>query len=229
MLTPFGSEIWVAEGPTVVAAAGFHYPTRMAVIRLAAGGLVLWSPITPTPALQAAIDALGPVAHLIAPNSLHHMAMGDWQQAYPAAQLHLAPRLAAKRPDLRADCTLGPIPAPAWAAEMDQVVLENRITDEVVFYHRPSRTVIFTDVLQQLPPGWFKGWRALVARLDLMTAAEPSVPRKFRMGLVDRAALRRNLSHIFAWQPERLILAHGPLIDRDATALLHRAFAWAKP
>lgn len=36
MLKPFGHEIWTAEGSNVVAALGFHYPTRMVVIRWAA-------------------------------------------------------------------------------------------------------------------------------------------------------------------------------------------------
>jgi len=35
MLKEFGSEIWTADGTDVVAALGFDYPTRMAVIRLA--------------------------------------------------------------------------------------------------------------------------------------------------------------------------------------------------
>ena len=38
MLKPFGHEIWTADGPQI-AIAGFHYPTRMAVIRLPDRGL----------------------------------------------------------------------------------------------------------------------------------------------------------------------------------------------
>ena len=44
----------------------------------------------------------------------------------------------------------------------------------------PYLDQLFTDLLQQFPPDWFHGWRALIARLDLMTAPEPSTPRKFR-------------------------------------------------
>jgi hypothetical protein len=43
-LREFGPAIWVGEGP-VVSFFGFPYPTRMAVIRLAEGGLFAWSPI----------------------------------------------------------------------------------------------------------------------------------------------------------------------------------------
>jgi hypothetical protein len=228
MLTPFGPEIWLADGPAITAAAGFHYPTRMAVIRLAGDGLFIWSPIALTRSLQAAVNGLGPVGHLIAPNTLHHMAMADWQAAYPQAQLHAAPGLASKRPDLRIDATLGQSPAD-WSAEMDQLLIDTRITPEAVFFHHASRTAIFTDLLQQLPPGWFTGWRAIVARLDLMTAAEPSVPRKFRMAIKNRATLRRQIDQLLSLNPERLIIAHGPVIENNAAKVLRRAFAWAKP
>ena len=42
VLQPFDRDIWLAGGPKL-ALAGFHYPTRMAVIRLADGGLFIWS------------------------------------------------------------------------------------------------------------------------------------------------------------------------------------------
>jgi hypothetical protein len=41
MLVEFGPNIWVADGTTVTAAAGFHYPTRMVVMKLVNGDLVL--------------------------------------------------------------------------------------------------------------------------------------------------------------------------------------------
>ena len=58
MLESFGPDIWIADGPVVSAIAGFQYPTRMAVIRLKDGTLVIWSPVTPSPELFDAIDAL---------------------------------------------------------------------------------------------------------------------------------------------------------------------------
>lgn len=225
MLTPFGSQIWLADGPAITAALGFHYPTRMGVIRLSDGGLWLWSPIAMTAALQAGIDALGPVRHLIAPNTLHHMAMADWQAAYPEATLHAVPGLGAKRPDLRIDATLGQTP-PEWRTAIDHFMVDTRLTPEAVFFHHASRTTIVTDLLQQLPPDWFSGWRGLVARLDLMTAAEPSVPRKFRLAVTNRKALRGQIDQLLASAPEGLIVAHGPVTQQGATDLLRRAFAW---
>ncbi|MCK7615747.1 DUF4336 domain-containing protein [Roseibium sediminicola] len=83
MLEEFGPNIWIFDGPTVTAAAGFHYPTRMAIIRLRNGELVLWSPVAVSPELCAAIDTLGTVRYLIPPNSLHDSFISDWQSNYP--------------------------------------------------------------------------------------------------------------------------------------------------
>lgn len=225
-LQPFGPQIWLAEG-TQAQVAGFHYPTRMAVIRLSGGGLLVWSPVALSPAMRKAVDALGPVRWLVAPNSLHHLFLAEWRAAYPQAQVHAAPGLAERRRDLAIDAELGEAPPADWAADLDLVpVLGNRITTEVVFFHRLSGTVLFTDLLQQFPKGWFRGWRALVARLDLMTEAEPSVPRKFRVAQADRAAGKASLARILAWPCETVVMAHGAPVERDGRAFLARAFRW---
>ena len=93
MLQPFGEDIWIADGP-VTATGGFRYGTRMVVIRLSDGGLFLWSPIPLSEPLRARIDDLGEVRHLVAPNALHHLFLGDWRRAYPAARLYAPPRWA---------------------------------------------------------------------------------------------------------------------------------------
>lgn len=225
-LTPFAPELWLADGREVEV-IGFRYPTRMAVIRLSSGGLVVWSPVALTEALAAELAALGEVRHLIAPNSLHHLFLEDWRAAYPKARLHGAPGLAERRPDLLIDAQLEDRPPAAWAGELDQVLMVgNRITTEVVFFHRPSGVVLFTDLLQQFPPGWFGGWRALIARLDLMTEPQPTVPRKFRAAFVDRPAARASLARILQWPAAKVVMAHGAPVEHDGRAFIARAFAW---
>jgi hypothetical protein len=227
MLVEFGPNIWIADGTTVTAAAGFHYPTRMVVMKLVNGDLVLWSPTALTNTLVSSIDAMGTVRHLVPPNSLHHTSLGDWQRAYPRAQMYAPPGLREKRPDIRFDADFTDRQIEAWSGEIHHAVMwGNRLTTEVVFFHRQSATTIFTDLIQQFPSGWFNGWRATIARLDLMTAAEPEVPRKFRIAFTDRHAARRSLQHIQTWPTERVIVAHGPTVTRDGQAFIGRAFRW---
>lgn len=227
MLKEFGAEIWIVDGPVVTATARFHYPTRMAVIRLDTGELVLWSPVSISAQLRSEIDDLGKVRHLIAPNSLHHTFLGEWQSAYPDAQTYAPPGLRKIRPELSFDGDLDAGPIEAWAGEIDIVVVHgNRITTEVVFFHRKSATAIFTDLLQNFPSDWFSGWRAIVARLDLMVAGEPSVPRKFRIGFTDRRAARAALQRVLAWPTEHVLMAHGTPTTTGGKEFLRRAFRW---
>ena len=92
-LQAFGPGMWLAEGQPVSGAAGFVFPTRMAVMRVG-DGLALWSPVQPLPALRDAVSALGAVRWLVAPNRLHHLFLGDWAAAFPAAEIRAAPGLA---------------------------------------------------------------------------------------------------------------------------------------
>lgn len=227
MLTAFGDEIWVADGTALVAAGGFHYPTRMAVIRLPDRTLLVWSPIALTDDLKTELEKFGTVAHLVAPNSLHHMFLSEWIEAYPQARTYAAPGLQSKRQDIAFDCELTDEIIPAWQEEVEQVVMRgNLIAEEVVLFHRRSGTVLFTDLLQQLPKGWFSGWRAMIAKLDLMSEAEPAVPRKFRLAFVKRRAARQALRRILAWPCDRVLMAHGQPVTREGQAFLRQAFNW---
>jgi Domain of unknown function (DUF4336) len=226
MLEQFGHEIWIADG-SEVAVIGFHYPTRMAVIRLSGGGLFLWSPIPLTDGLRAEVDALGEVCHIVAPNSLHHLFVPEWKRAYPSAKVYAPPGLREKRKDIEFDGDLGNAPIPDWAGEIDQaLMLGNLITTEVVFFHVKSGTVLFTDLIQQFPANWFSGWRAFIAKIDLMVAPEPSVPRKFRVAFTNRRAARASVDRILSWPAKKVLMAHGTPVTQEGRAFMGRAFGW---
>lgn len=226
MLRKLGEEIWTAEGPGVEV-AGFRYPARMIVIRLSGGGLFIWSPMKLDSDLRREVEALGPVRYLIAPNSLHHLFIAEWQQAYPEARTYAPPGLRDKRKDIAFDADLGDAPAGEWAGQIDQVLVRgNAITEETVFFHVRSGTVLFTDLIQHFPQGWFSGWRAMVARLDLMTGPEPSVPRKFRLAFANRRAARAALERVLAWPAEQVVMAHGAPVTQEGRAFIARAFRW---
>lgn len=227
-LQAFGQDIWISDGESV-SVAGFHYPTRMAIIRLSDGGLFVWSPTALTDALRAEVDTMGAVRFIVAPNSLHHLFIQPWQAAYPAAQTIAAPGLAKRRTDIAFDGELGDAAQAGWAQEIEQVVVRgNAITTEVVFFHRASGTVLFTDLLQNFKPGAFRGWRALVAKLDRMTADEPQVLQKFRVAFTDRKAARAAVRRILDWPVRKVLMAHGAPVETDAAAFLRRAFGWLK-
>lgn len=226
-LTPFGDHIWTATGKPVES-LGFRYPTRMAVIRLADGGLFLWSPVALDPDLRAQVDAQGEVRFIVTPTALHHRFLAEWRAAYPRATLHAAPGSRARREDISFDADLDETPPAAWSGQIDQTFMRNAIATEVVFFHRASGTVLIADLIQHFPRGWFTGWRAVIARLDGMTGPEPQVPQKFRAAFTDRRAARASLQRILAWPADRVLMAHAPPVETEGRAFIVRAFRWLR-
>ncbi len=228
MLQSLGDGLWTVDGPPIRGAAGFMFPTRMCLARMPDGGIWVHSPVALSEDVRSEVASLGPVRHLVAPNDLHHIHLPLWCAAYPDARVHAAPGVPMKCPFAGEDATLGDTPPVDWKDTFDQVMFSgNLITTEIVFLHRPSGTAIFTDLLQQMPADWYSGWRGTVARLDLMTSDAPEVPRKYRLAFRDRPALRAALARIQAWPIQRLVMAHGPVIETNAGGLVEHAFEWA--
>ncbi len=219
-------DIWIAEGPAVPF-FGFPYPTRMTVVRLTGGDLWVCSPIRRTAALDAAVASLGPVTALVSPNKIHHLFLGEWAQAWPEARLYASPGLARRRPDLSFTGELGDQPEPAWAGQIDQVVFHGSFAmEEVVFFHRASRTAIFTDLIQRFDPATMRGWRGAVMRLDGLVGPQGSTPREWRLSFWNRRSARAALRQVLAWDPLRVIIAHGEWIRVNGREEIARSLRW---
>jgi hypothetical protein len=227
VLCSIDRDLWTADGPDVRFLGLFPYPTRMAVVRLRNGELWIWSPIALDDALARDVAALGPVRHLVSPNKLHHLFLGAWQRRFPEARLYASPGLARKRPDLPFDAELSDAPESAWAEDIDQVIFRGSLfMDEVVFYHRASRTALVTDLVQRFDPRETHGWRGLLMRLDGLVGERGSTPREWRASYWNRRAGRAARDAAFAWNPQRLLVAHGMSAEENARDVLARALAW---
>lgn len=228
-LQSIGEEIWIADGP-VVSFYGFPYPTRMAVIRLADGALWVWSPIRLEPALHGEVAALGPVRHLVSPNKLHHLFLGEWVAAWPKAGLYAPPGLARRRRDLHFTGELGDWAEPAWQGQIDQAIVGGSLVmDEVLFFHRRSSTCLVCDLIQRHDPAGNKGIKGLLMRFDGLVGRQGSTPREWRATFIDRRSAREAARRALSWQPERLVIAHGQWAPSGGTEVLTRGLAWLKP
>lgn len=225
-LSPFGPNIWVAEGP-VVSFFGFPYPTRMAVIRLRNGSIFIWSPIALTPELRTEVETLGRVAYLVSPNKIHHLFLKQWKDAYPRSRTYALDELKKRNLAPPIDVLLEDAPNPEWADDIDQTIVRGSFAlSEAVFFHRESRTAIFADLIQNFAPDWFKGWKGVVARLGGIVSPHPGTPIDWRSSFVNRKPARAALDGILAWQPEKVIIAHGILVRNDGVGFIRRALPW---
>lgn len=226
VVTEVDRDIWIADGPSV-SFLGFPYPTRATLIRLRDGNLWVCSPIQLDEGLRLAINALGPVRHIVSPNKLHHLYLDDWARTWPAAKLYASPGLARRRPDLSFESVLTDQPDAAWVDDIDQVIFHGScVMQEVVFFHRPSKTAIVTDLVQRFDPTSLHGWRRLIMTLDGLVGPHGSTPRELRLTFWNRATARRARRAVIAWDPRRVIVAHGEWVRDDGRAVLERALAW---
>jgi len=226
MLEEFGPSLYVADGP-VVPFLSFPYPTRMAVARLSDGSAWVWSPVALTPELERAVESIGPVRHIVSPNKIHHLFLAEWAKRWPDARVYAPPGLAKRKPDLHFDAELGDQPDPAWATDLDQVVFRGSLfMEEVAFFHRPSRTAIFCDLVQRHDPAQARGLKGMVMRLDGLVGEHGSTPREWRASFVRRRPAREARARALGWQPERLLIAHGACAGNDAGRILASALAW---
>lgn len=224
MLSQIDENLWAAEHDLFMPGR-VHFRTRMTVIRLRGGGLVLHSPVPIDDALAAELAALGPVEHLVAPCCLHHLFLPDAIARYPGATVHGAPGLAEKRGDIRFDAVLGAGPA-AWDGELETRRIEGAPKiGEVVFYHRATRTLIVTDLVFNIHE--VKTWiTVLVLRFIARAYRAFAQSRVWRFVTVDRAAAAASARDVLAWDIERVVMAHGRVVEHDARAQLERALAW---
>ena len=225
MLHSIADGLWVAEQP--LRYLGVALTTRMTIVRLADGGLVVHSPIRLTEELRSAAASTGRVRFIIAPNRFHHLFVPDWQQAYPDVQTFCAPGLETKSADLKFAAVLGDDPPAAWANEMDQAFMKAfPPLNEIVFFHRKTRTLIFTDLLFNITR-LDSAFGRFLLRLDGAFHG-PAIPRSFRLLLRRRRPeCAAFLNRLLSWDFDRVILAHGEIINRGAKPVVERAWRFA--
>lgn len=233
VLKPLGRDIWMVDGPVVrmrYLAGSLPFTTRMTVARLPSGRLWLHSPIALSPGLLAEVRALGRVAALVAPNRLHWRHLADWQAACPDAETWGAPGLAAtaRQRGFRIDHELGETPPPAWGGAVAQVLVSSLFMTEAVFLHRPSSTLILTDLIENFERGRVHGgFLRFLMQLGGVVDPRGGTPRDLRLTFLGRRrGVREAVETMLAWRPERVVLAHGRPYLRNGTAELRRALAW---
>jgi hypothetical protein len=170
------------------------------------------------------------VQHLVEPNKLHHLFLPDWVSAYPQARLYAPPGLAKKRRDISFHAELGDVPDKAWAGEIDQVVFRGSLfMEEVVFFHRRSRTALVCDLIQKFDPQTVRGFSGLLMRLDGLVGPKGSTPREWRASFWNRRIARAALRQALEWDVEALVIAHGIWVRTKGREALRRSLAWLKP
>lgn len=222
MLQQLDRDLWTAARPFSL--MGLRLGNRTTVVRLRSGGLLVHAPVAPTPELRAALDALGPVEFVVAPNAMHHLFLAPFLAAYPNARGFAAAGAMAKHPELKLAAIPGSADAP-WADDLDhRELLGAPQLGEVAFFHRASRTLILTDWLFyfEKSPSFLTGLYLRLAGA-LGRPVQTAVMRKL---IRDRAAARQDVAALLAWDFERIVVSHHDILATGGKQALRDATAW---
>jgi hypothetical protein len=230
-LKPIVDDLWIVDGPLIRFGPKWlkmPFPTRMTIVRCRDGNLLLDSPTLLVPELQAEIAGIGRPRWIVGPNRLHHWWIPDWHAAFPDADVWLAPKIeqqAAGRIDFPSR-RLDQAHSYPWHADLETLAVAGNYLTEYVFFHRTSRTLILTDLIENFEPhrlgSFIMRW---LVRLGGVQDPNGGMPRDMRLSF-RKAELRAAVEQLIAWNPERIVIAHGRCYDRDGVKELRRAFRW---
>jgi hypothetical protein len=233
-LKPVTDDVWIVDGPLIEfrpPLLRMPFPTRMTAIRIGRE-LFIHSPTPLTAELKVEIAAIGDPAWIIGPNRIHYWWIPEWCDAYPDAVTYLAPRImdqAGGRLD-RVSHRCRPLAdrsGYAWDGTIDTLPVHGNFMSEVVFFHRPSRTLVLTDMIENFEPQKLGMFFRVLTWLAGVHHPDGKMPRDMRLTIRARAAeLRAAVELMIGWDPARIILAHGRWYERDGADELRRAFRW---
>ncbi|MEN8184619.1 MAG: DUF4336 domain-containing protein [Myxococcota bacterium] len=222
MLRELADDLFVTERP--LRFAGLEVGTRMTVIRLAGGELLLHSPVRLDAALRTRLEALGAPRFAVAPNRFHHLFVGEVVSSWPEVELYGAPGLERKRPDLAFREVLGDEPPKAWAGQLEQCLVAGfPLINEVVFFHPPTRTLVASDLAFQVGPETPTATRLFLRMAGVRQFGPTYLERLLAR---DRAAARRSFERILDWDFDRIVVAHGPVLESGGREALRAGYRW---
>ena len=146
-LKSVADDVWIVDGPVIrfgMPWPKIPFPTRMTIIRIGKSDLFIHSPTRLTEDLKTEIGKLGQPRWIIAPNRIHYWWTPVWKAAFPEAEVYLAPRVKEQAGD-RIDFPYSDLDRERgypWDAQIATLPVTGNYMTEVVFLHRPSRTLL---------------------------------------------------------------------------------------
>ncbi len=189
---------------------GVHFRTRMTVLDTD-DGLLLHGPVPMDDAHAEGVSRLGNVTRVLAPNSFHHLYARPAIDRFPEAKLLLGAALSKKRPKLSGS-VVEQGSEPKLGGAQCLVLGGMPKLDEVIVLHPATRTLVVTDLVFNILE--YKGWLSgLVFRMT-GTHKKLAQSRLFRSVIKQRAAYQQSLEQILGWDFDRVVMAHGEVIQQ---------------
>lgn len=229
ILKPIDDCLWIVDSGPLHVAGAIPLPVRMTVMQLGDGGIVLHSPTRYDRSLGQEIERLGPIRHVVAPNSAHWSFVKDWKAHTPGALVWATPGLRQRRQVKKARIPwhgdLGPQSQAHFAPDIDQIEVPGiGGFCEVCFFHRKSQSLVVTDLIQNLDDYHQSAMMRLFSKL---IGARDCAPIYLRAvvrlkGEPAKVAARQ----LVTLEPKRVVFSHGRYFEEDASARLRKSLEW---
>ena len=227
------------------------------IVRMSNGALVIFSPTALTPEVRKTLDNLGGnVKYIAAPDIEHHIFVGEWAKAFPAAHVIGVDGLPEKREksaetqgtkfshvftkenklDLRIDAD--------FDKDFDYEFVHSHGNKEFVINYRPDRTLIQADLIWNLPAKeqYSKSgesptagiWTKLFASLLTLDGTAKAQKRFlwYALSAGDRKGFNESMHRINNWDFDRIIPCHGDVVETGGKGIFEKVMQWhleAKP
>ena len=206
---------------------GLYLGTRMSIVRLPGGELWLHSVVAIDDILADEIQSHGPVRHIVMPDLYHHVYVADAIRRWPAARVYAPAAMRQKRPELRIDADLSATADPGWCGAFVPLHIDGSMLDETVFVHQPSRTLIAADLVENFQTSSHVGTRLYLMAAGLYGRVGWS--RFLRPAYRDRKAARQSIDRLLGLDFDRIVLAHGQVLEQGGRAAVREGFRWLPP
>ena len=218
-----GEGIW--EHSQYVTFWGASLPHRMTIVRLDEDCLLVHSPTRCDAETKRALNDLGQVAHVVAPNGMHDLFLREYAAEFPRAQFWIPPGVDRYFPGLKAEHLPGNSQQ-AWDDKLECVMVEGMPRlNECVFYHARSKSLIVADLFFNIPedsPALIK----LAARIGGFYK-RLATPTDIRWFLVrNKDAFRKSMEKLRSFPFENIIVGHGTNVIGGGRIAFDRAVAW---
>lgn len=242
-LTQISDNVWLAERPffpTLVGLTSTDVGCKMVVVRLMSGGLWVHSPVGLDGPMRRELAQLGEVQHVVTPNTEHQKWAPEWIREYPDATGWACPGLRESKPEggwqrsleelLDAPNGLTSSAAPSvWEGEIELCWIQDRIPllnrpffNEVVFCHKPSATLIVTDLWWNYPreSDLPEGVPSPSRETNLWKIGMDKIYRPFYNGLMHSSSWDQSVETILSWNFEYIAPCHGEPVAEHGKQVL---------
>lgn len=198
--------------------------TRTTIIALDNQEVLLHSPGPLTVEQFEAVSSLGKVAQVVAPNSMHYLFFESTLKHFPEAQGWVSPALGQKVPRLQGYAPLNS--TPPFTAQLRPLEVQGLGNlGEFVFHHPASSSLIVTDLVFHILQSPSAFTRAFMRLNGAYGRFGPT--RIFRhLVMKERHRLKHSVTEILDLQFQRVVMAHGEVLEQGGKDALARAFAW---